>query len=186
MVRTASGSVEMVKRLPPVPLDALWDHSLWDTLDAAGAGCLLRLIKYYWTSGRPIPTNNAALMQICRCYGGTWAKHKADVMTIWGDIFPALEAHRKLKKQQAEGLRDVLRLAGQISAGKRARRKLVEGNQQANVPVYASGVLPKREAEFVLKSSEIRRNRWEQHLINTGQKTAPEAKPAPRRFTDRG
>jgi uncharacterized protein YdaU (DUF1376 family) len=174
-------------KVPPVPLVECWDHPLWESVGAVGAGCLFRLIRYYWlTECRPIPKGNADLQQICRCYSGSWKRVKTDVMTIWQDIEPGLKYFYSYKRNQAKSMREALSLIGQVSAGKRSRRKLMEDNQAPHIPASASGHIPRREAEFVLQAAETRRTWWQENRSSTRQAEAPKPPPAVKKFRDRG
>jgi hypothetical protein len=173
-------------KIPNIYLTEVWDHPVFEEMPAVAAGALFRLIRHFVLTGcKSIPKSRHDLEHVCRSNHESWRKHRDSVMLVFNECRPGIEYAYGLALQKRESMRDALRLAGQISAGKRARKKLVDSNVTPILPDHASGVTPRREAEFIHRASEIRRDRWEEYLVRTGQAEAPKPPPAIRKFVDR-
>lgn len=113
------------RRLYPMPVEALLDHPLALAMPAAAFGGLARLVLHYWQiECRPLPEADHELMHIARAHAPTWRRHKADIMTVFEAVRPALDASHS----HQESKRDGLIKGAQIANAKRRLKALRNDN----------------------------------------------------------
>jgi hypothetical protein len=89
------------KRVPAFALEILTNHPLALTLPSAAFGMLCRLIFHFiLTECRPIPPDGDNLRGIMRAHRSTWTEHKKDILAVFQDLAPQLEAAEKHYKQR--------------------------------------------------------------------------------------
>lgn len=117
------------KRVPPFALEMLAHHPLAMTLPAAGFGMLCRLIFHFiLTNCRPIPKTGDDLCGIMRAHRPTFNTHRADIMAIFNDLAPQLEAAEKHYKQRREAV------TAMGEKGRAAQRLRALSNKPARQP----------------------------------------------------
>jgi hypothetical protein len=131
------------RRLYPIPLEGLIDNPDFIAMPAAGRGILFSLVLHFWlTECRSLPTADHELRNIARAHAPTWRHWKAQVLKVFGNIRPSLEAYYSARENKAANLSRL----GQrtISLRKAAALRKVNAPPD-NIPAYASGFIPKRE-----------------------------------------
>jgi hypothetical protein len=142
-----TGKMHLKNCALPLPLDPLL-HS--PTLALAGAtvhGAVFAILVAYWRSGCcALPSDEAGLATISRCYGAQWSRVRQPVMQALAEITPHLaSAHaRMLRARQAR--QAIARLAGVASAEKRREAKLLAGSKSMLAQPRPPMLLPPQRA----------------------------------------
>ena len=87
------------RRVYPMPVEGIFDHPLFEAMPCAGAGILFRLCRHFWmTECKSVPIQDDELRAITRAHGPTWRRWRTDVMTVFGDVRPELEAYFRARE----------------------------------------------------------------------------------------
>ena len=130
------------RRLYPLPIEALADSAEAITLPPAAYGAVIRIALHFWLSEcRELPRGECELRQIARAHGATWRAQRDAIMRVFNAMRPELERAHKARLNGQHNL-TFARLA---SAAKRRAHKLTS-RTESSPPLYASGLIPVREA----------------------------------------
>jgi hypothetical protein len=131
------------RQIYPMPVEGLIYNPDFIAMPAAGRGILFSLVLHFWqTECRALPTADHELRNIGRAHAPTWRHWKAQVLKVFGDIRPTLEAYYSARENKAANLSRL----GQRTVSLRKAAALRNVNALSdNIPVYASGFVPKRE-----------------------------------------
>jgi len=112
------------------------------TLPAAGFGMLCRLIFHFiLTDCRPIPKDGDNLRGIMRAHRSTWTEHKKDILSVFQDLAPQLEAADKHYKQR----REAVKAMGEKGRAVQRLRALSNKPPRPNADAALAITAPKRE-----------------------------------------
>jgi len=145
------------RRIPPFALEILAHHPLAMTLPAAGFGMLCRLIFHFiLTDCRPIPKDGDNLRGIMRCHRSTWTEHKKDILSVFQDLAPQLEAADKHYKQRRAAV------AAIGEKGRVTQRLRALSNKPPRPPADAALAItaPKRERTTAARPTAPRLDGW--------------------------
>ena len=139
----------MRRRLFPMPVEALADSDLAMTLPAAAYGMVARLAVHFWASKcRPLPIADHELKSIARAHAPTWRHWKTQVLQVFEEIRPELEAYHRLRVTKATTIRFVSAKGGGARSAQAAKRK-IDDYVTASAPQITSfhqlGHVPQRE-----------------------------------------
>jgi uncharacterized protein YdaU (DUF1376 family) len=125
------------RKIPPMPIEGLYDHPEAMTLSAAAFGMLTRLALHFWsTECRPLPIADHELRGVCRAHSPTWRHWKASILRIFEAIRPELESTWQARENRVGNL---IRLSQRSSSMRRANAlrskanaSMTGGNASAN------------------------------------------------------
>jgi len=145
------------RRIPSFALEILAHHPLAMTLPAAGFGMLCRLVFHFiLTNCRPIPKTGDDLCGIMRAHRPTFNTHRADIMAIFNDLAPQLEAADKHYKQRRAAV------AAIGEKGRVTQRLRALSNKPPRPPADAALAItaPKRERTTAARPTAPRLDGW--------------------------
>jgi|HubBroStandDraft_1064217.scaffolds.fasta_scaffold130713_4 uncharacterized protein YdaU (DUF1376 family) len=88
-----------------MPVERIIDHPELLTMGAAPYGILMRLVHHFWnTECRPLPKDNDHLASIACAHRPTWVRLKPQILKIFDDIRPHLEAYYDLRVRRGTHL----------------------------------------------------------------------------------
>jgi len=145
------------RRIPPFALEILAHHPLAMTLPAAGFGMLCRLIFHFiLTDCRPIPKDGDNLRGIMRCHRSTWTEHKTDIMAIFHDLAPQLEAADRLHKQRIQRVKEL----GEKGNVSRRLRAITDKPTRPPADAALAVTAPKRDRTTAARPTTPRLDGW--------------------------
>ncbi len=131
------------RQIYPMPVEGLISNPDFIAMPAAGRGILFSIVLHFWlTECRALPTADHELRNIGRAHAPTWRHWKAQVLKVFRDIRPTLEAYYSARENKAANLSRL----GQrtISLRKAAALRKVNAPPD-NILAYATGFIPKCE-----------------------------------------
>ena len=104
------------RRIPPIPLESVFDDPRAIALPPAGIGMLTKIIWHFWkTDCAPLPTNADRMFVIAQAQRSTWAAHSAAIMAIVAEAAPKLANRFAAHHARRENLKRLSHKAGSIA-----------------------------------------------------------------------
>jgi len=145
------------RRIPSFALEILAHHPLAMTLPAAGFGMLCRLVFHFiLTNCRPIPKTGDDLCGIMRAHRPTFNTHRADIMAIFNDLAPQLEAADRLHHQR----RAAVTAAGEAGRAVQRLRALSKKPPRPSADAVLAVTAPKRDRTTAARPTTPRLDGW--------------------------
>jgi hypothetical protein len=113
------------RKIAPIPLEIVTDCPGASLLPAAAFGSLMRLVVHFWQSDcRPLPQSGDRLFVLASAHRPTWSHHKVEIMRIFNECAPQLEAALKARQNKLNVLAE-LRERGVAARRKRRLEKAI-------------------------------------------------------------
>jgi uncharacterized protein YdaU (DUF1376 family) len=127
----------------PLPVESILYHPDFIAMPAAGAGILFRLVLHFWqTECRPLPAADHELRSIARAHAPTWRHWRAQVLSVFDAVRPALEGYYELRLNKKTTLS---RLAHRRHSQQRLKASQDSVAGLASISHHVMGPIPKRE-----------------------------------------
>ena len=129
------------RKLYPMPVQEVFDHPAYVALPAAGRGMLLSALETYWRSEcRALPQNDDGLFAVVRAHRSTWRKHKPDILLVFNDVRPALEAYYRLRVTKSTTISFLQKRGGATTAAKAKLKTMQEDAPRSPDPTQTAPV----------------------------------------------
>jgi hypothetical protein len=126
------------RKIPPLPIEGLFDNPEAMTLPAAGFGMLTRIVIHFWaTECRSLPIADHELRSIARGHAPTWRRWRLTILRVFEALRPGLVAAWQARQNRRDNL---IRLAHMGNAMRRANAQ----KQRAAASFELSRLLPQR------------------------------------------